>query len=213
MMRFGKIMLAPVLCFGLALLVGCGKKDTSETNQPPNNTSGSGGGPPGGMPGPGGPPGPGMSSQDVLAKLPGGEEFAAGKKVYADQNCARCHKLGETGGKMGGVLRARALRVGAPPGGGPPVGPPGKGGPGRPGMGGPDLTNVGATVTHTKEWLADHIRDAKKHAPTSSMPPFGPEKISDADLGHLVDYLASRKDAPPKDVGGKDGGKKEGGAP
>ncbi len=125
------------------------------------------------------------SPQEVLGKLPGGEEFAAGKKVYADNNCARCHKLGETGG-----------------GGGAMAGPPVPGGPGAPppapgampgGPSGPDLTKTGANADHTKQWLADHIRDAKKHKSSSRMPEFGPDRISDADLGKLAEYLASRK--------------------
>jgi cbb3-type cytochrome oxidase cytochrome c subunit len=86
-----------------------------------------------------------------------------------------------------------------------------------PGMRGPDLTKVGAKAEYTKEWLSEHIRDAKKHSPSSRMPPFPADKISDADLTALVDYLASRKDSPPpgkdkddkKDGTGKDG-KKDG---
>ncbi len=183
-----------LLYFGIALglTLGCNKdkdKDKTNGNPPP--------GPPGGMPGgpPGGPGGrPGMiSPHDVLAKLPGGEEFAAGKKVYADNNCARCHKLGETGGMM----------MGGPPmhaPGGPPGAPGQPGQPGQPGMhpggppgAGPDLTMVGTAPEHTKQWLAEHIRDAKMHKPESRMPPFGMDKISDADLTSLAEYLASRK--------------------
>jgi mono/diheme cytochrome c family protein len=99
------------------------------------------------------------SPQQVLAKLPGGAEFAAGKKVYADHNCASCHKLGETGGSPGDSS-------------------------------GPNLTWVGAMP---KQWIAEHVRDAKKHSPSSRMPSFPPEELSDADLKHLADYLASRK--------------------
>ncbi len=102
----------------------------------------------------------------VLAKLPGGAEFAVGKKVYADNNCARCHKLGETGG-----------------------GPSGPGG----AMSGPDLTKVGADLERTKQWLADHVRNPKSHKPQSRMPASGPEKINDGDLSALADYLVSRK--------------------
>ena len=111
----------------------------------------------------------GTATQNIVAQLPGGEQYAAGKKVYSDNNCVRCHKLGETGG---------------PPGGGQA-----RGGMGR----GPDLTKAGANPEHTKQWLADHIRNAKGHNPQSRMPPFGPDKISDADLNALVDYLASLK--------------------
>ena len=174
--------------FGLAV-VGCQKKaESTDTGSPPVGNSR--GGPPGGMGAP--------SPQDVLAKLPGGEEFAAGKKVYADNNCARCHKLGDTGGGMG-----RPPGMGGPPGGpggppGGPGGPPGMGGPpggpgGPPGMSGPDLTKTGAETEHTTKWLSDHIRNPKSHSPKSSMPASGVDKISDADLKALVEYLASRK--------------------
>jgi cytochrome c1 len=152
---------------------GCGKK-AAETV--PNT-----GGPPPGM---GGPGGPGPNPQEVEAKLPGGAEFAAGKKVYADQGCARCHKLGDTGGRAGMV----------PGAGGPPGGmPPGKMGPPGGGMNGPDLTEVGKKPEHTTEWLAAHVRDPKAHKPNSRMPAYGPEKISDADMKALTAYLASRK--------------------
>ena len=158
-----------LLCLGLAFgLASAGCKKSEST----------GGDVPGGpvmMPG-----GANLSPQEVLAKLPGGDEFAAGKKVYADNNCARCHKLGETGG------------AGGPPGaGGMPkgsaTGPPG-------GMaGGPDLTKFGAAPEHTAAWLAEHVRDPKKHKLESTMPTFGADKISDADLAHLAAYLAARK--------------------
>jgi cbb3-type cytochrome oxidase cytochrome c subunit len=115
----------------------------------------------------------------VLAKLPGGEEFAAGKHVYANNGCVRCHQLGETGGRPGGP-------------GGSGGGMPGGKGP-RGGMSGPDLTKVGAEPAHTKEWIAAHVRDPKTHKPQSRMPASGPEKISDADLDALAAYLASRK--------------------
>lgn len=148
----------------------------------------------GGTPAPAQGPGGPTSPQDVLAKLPGGDEFAAGKKVYADQNCARCHKLGDTGG--GGGMAGPPMLQGPGGPGAPPPGPGGPPGPGRMpggGMPGPDLTKTGAPAEHTKQWLADHIRDAKKHKPGSRMPAFGPEKISDADLDKLAEYLASRK--------------------
>ena len=137
-------------------LAGCGKPAPSaRTGTPPPS-------PPGNSP---------SADGDVLAKSPGGDEFAAGKKVYADNNCARCHKLGDAGG------------------GGGPMGA--KGGPG--GMNGPDLTAVGADAAHTARWLADHVRDPKAHKPQSRMPASGPDKIADADLTALSAYLASRK--------------------
>ena len=117
----------------------------------------------------------------MLAELPGGAEHATGKKVYADNNCARCHKLSETGGAAMGEMS------------GPPGRPGGPGMGGRPGMGGPDLTKTAAAADHTKDWLAAHIRDPKTHRQRSSMPPSGPDKISDADLDALAAYLASMK--------------------
>jgi mono/diheme cytochrome c family protein len=158
------LLFVGVACLGAA---GCNKSGDGGTPAPP---------PPGPMGG-GGP-----DSAAVLSKLPGGAEYAVGKKVYADNNCARCHKLGETGG-------------GGPEGmmGGPPSGVPGgKKGP-RGGKGGPDLTTVGADPAHTKQWLSDHVRNPKVHKPQSRMPANGPEKISDADLSALADYLSSRK--------------------
>ena len=133
----------------LGLAAGCGKdKKDGPTDGPAP------GGPPGGL------PGMPQSPQEVLAKLPGGDEHAAGKRVYANNNCVRCHKLGETGGGMGGPPGMPGGGLPAPklPPGAPPVPP-------MPGMGGgtPDLTNVGAAAEHTKQWLAEHVRDPKKH--------------------------------------------------
>ena len=147
--------LFPAASFVLALglVAGCGK--------PPEATAPAAGqGPP--MPGPGGPPGP--PPEEVLAGLPGGDEFAAGKKVYAHNGCANCHKLGETGRGKGGR-----------------------------GPGGPDLTTTGANPEHTARWLADHVRDPKLHKPESRMPAYGADKIGDADLTALAEYLAGRK--------------------
>ena len=150
-----------VLFFLAALAVaGCEKKVSAPTSAGPIPA------PQGGMPGGG---------AAVAEKLPGGPEFAAGKKLYADNNWARCHKLGETGGA---------------PMGGPPGGM--KGGPG--GMGsGPELTMTGANPAHTPEWLSAHIRDPKAHSPQSRMPATGPDRLSDADLKVLAEYLAGRK--------------------
>jgi cytochrome c1 len=76
---------------------------------------------------------------------------------------------------------------------------PGPGGPGA-----PELTKVGASAEHTKEWLTEKIRDPRKAKPDSKMPPFPADKLSDADLKNLVEYLASLKgEAPKKD--GKEG--------
>jgi mono/diheme cytochrome c family protein len=56
---------------------------------------------------------------------------------------------------------------------------------------GPDLSKSGAK--HDKVWLADHIRDAKKHSPKSNMDPYPEEKLSSKDLDALVEYLAGMK--------------------
>ena len=166
------LLVVGVACLGAA---GCTKPDDTGGGTTPLGPMG-GGGP---------------DSATVLAKLPGGAEFAVGKKVYADNKCAQCHKLGETGGGPGGMM-------GGPPSGGPdgmkggPDGmPPGV--PGRGGMGGPDLTKVGAEPEHTKQWITDHVRNPKAHKPQSRMPANGADKISDGDLSALADYLASRK--------------------
>ena len=87
--------------------------------------------------------------------------------------------------------RAADNRAKGGPGGEKAAGPGGKGP--RGGMGGPDLTTVGADAKHTKEWIAEHIRNPKAHTPQSRMPASGPEKIGDADLDALAAYLASRK--------------------
>ncbi len=124
---------------------------------------------------------------------------AAGKKVYAANNCSRCHSGGVAGGAgrggPGGPPMAGAPRgpggPGGPPMAGPPGGPGGPGGRGR-GMGrGPDLAHVGKE--HPLDWLKAHIRNPKDHKPDSRMPAFGPNKISDTDLQALAEYLASLK--------------------
>jgi len=88
---------------------------------------------------------------------------------------------------------------GTAPGGGPGPGGPKPGGPGGPGPGGPggggkgpSLAKVGADPMHTRDWLADHVRDPQKHKPNSRMPKFG-EKLKDDDILTLADYLASLK--------------------
>lgn len=173
----------------LLVLVGCESKPAPAPAGPK--------GPPGGM----GPMGMG-GGENIIDKLPGGPEFAAGKKVYADNNCARCHKLGETGGgpSFGGMGGPGGWK-GGPPGGFAEgkKGPPGdiadgkKGPPPGGGMGGTDLTKVGADSKHTVAWLSAHIRDPKSHSPYSRMPASGPDKISDTDLKALAEYLASLK--------------------
>jgi hypothetical protein len=186
-----------LLCLSLAFLVACvGCKKKAD------NTAPGQGPPPGGPQGPpGGPMAPPtiMDPKEVAEKLPGGKEFAAAKKVYADNTCNRCHKLGDVNAMMsggfpgfpGGGGPPGFPGGGGPPGGGSAGGPPGGGGP--PGMTGPDLTKVGADATHTVDWLSAHIRSAKTHKPESMMPDYPKERISDADLKTLAEYLASRK--------------------
>ena len=171
------LLLACLMCVVGIVSFGCNKTKSNTNSGGPNQTGGAGPDMPGpGGGGAGGPPGP--IAADVLAKLPGGEEYAAGKRVFANNNCARCHKLGEAGG--GGPGSA----TGGQPGG--PKGP-------RGGMNGPDLTALGADPVRTKEWIAAHVRDPKAHKQQSRMPASGPDKISDSELDALAAYLASRK--------------------
>jgi cbb3-type cytochrome oxidase cytochrome c subunit len=94
--------------------------------------------------------------------------FAAGHQVFVSQGCVRCH---------------RGTGQGNP--GGPP-------GPGRGrGPGGPDLSEVGAK--HPRDWIVEHVRNAKAHNPRSRMPAYGEEKINATDISALADYLASLK--------------------
>jgi mono/diheme cytochrome c family protein len=153
----------------LGLASGCGREKPNVNSPPPKNVNLA----------PPTPETPDPNSPElVLPKLPGGAEFEAGKKVYAKHVCARCHKLGDVGGATGDVV--------------PP--PPDKSLPrGGPEGHAPDLTKVGAAPEHTKQWLADHVRNPKKHTPDSRMPVYSSEYVSDGDLANLVEYLASRK--------------------
>jgi mono/diheme cytochrome c family protein len=63
---------------------------------------------------------------------------------------------------------------------------------GKGGKGGPDLTKVGAEAEHTKDWIAAHIEDPQQHNPMSKMPKFA-EKIAEADLNSLAEWLAAKK--------------------
>lgn len=56
---------------------------------------------------------------------------------------------------------------------------------------GMDLSKVGAK--HDKVWIADHIRDAKKHNPMSRMRPYPEDKLSANDLDTLAEFLAGLK--------------------
>jgi cbb3-type cytochrome oxidase cytochrome c subunit len=59
------------------------------------------------------------------------------------------------------------------------------------GKGGPDLSEVGAK--HPRDWLIEHVRNAKDHNPRSRMPAYGEDKINATDMNALADYLASLK--------------------
>lgn len=59
------------------------------------------------------------------------------------------------------------------------------------GSGRMDLSHAGAK--HDKAWIADHIRDARKHNPMSKMDAFPVDKLSDKDLDTLAEYLAGKK--------------------
>ena len=56
---------------------------------------------------------------------------------------------------------------------------------------GRDLTKAGAS--HDKAWIADHIRNAKKHNAYSQMPPYPEDKLNAKDLDTLAEYLAELK--------------------
>lgn len=87
---------------------------------------------------------------------------AAAGHQLFDQHCAKCHASGD------------AARSGK----------------GRPK--GPDLSKTGADVTHTPEWLADHIRDPKLHKPESKMPSFE-GKLQPDEIKLIAEYLATLK--------------------
>lgn len=160
-----------LVCVGVAgFLTGCRKTKTEEPPAGPTGPPARVFGPPKGFDVDSGP-------------------HAAGKKVFAAQNCFRCHNIGDIG----------APTMGGPPGsaGGPPL--PGQlpgtlppGGKMR-STRGPDLAHVAKDPEHTVDWLMAHIRNAKTHKPDSAMPPFPESKINDEDLRHLADYLASLK--------------------
>ena len=101
--------------------------------------------------------------QDIAVAQP----IAAGRTVFEQHNCGRCHRISSGSG---------------PAGGGPARGP-GKG---------PDLGTVGRDPSHTIEWLMEQIRNPRAHRPDGRMPPYE-GKIKDEDLDALAEYLASLK--------------------
>jgi cbb3-type cytochrome oxidase cytochrome c subunit len=56
---------------------------------------------------------------------------------------------------------------------------------------GPDLATVGRDPAHTVEWLMAYVRDPKSQNPKSRMP--AQNRLSDEDLRHVAEYLASLK--------------------
>ena len=155
---------------------GCGRSSSSGQYSGPPEGGGQGAG------GPGGPRAP--SSEDVLAKLPGGDEFAAGKRVYAEQQLyplsqtrrhrrrAACTERRPSGGREGSrSWRQRTARR----------------------HGRSRLTMVGADAKHTKSGLRNTSAIPRPTLLSRARPASGPEKIGDADLDALAAYLASRK--------------------
>ena len=130
--------------------------------------------------------------------------FVEGKKALVTADCFRCHQVNGTrprggrrgpmaGGKMPGEVDMRGP---GGPEGGPPFGPPGggKGGFGG-GRGGraPDLAQVAKEPGHTADWIMKYVRNPKSVKADAKMPPFDANKIKDADLKALADYLVSLK--------------------
>jgi mono/diheme cytochrome c family protein len=58
---------------------------------------------------------------------------------------------------------------------------------------GPDLSKAGDDPKHTREWLTAFVRNPKAENPESKMPPFDQSKLSDEDLGKIVNYLMGLK--------------------
>ena len=124
------------------------------------------------------------------------EPHAAGKKVYNQNTCFRCHTMGDAGG--GPPMPPMPDKGKMPPdkGMGPPdkgMGPPdkGMGGPPMPAKG-PDLAKVASKGNRDAKWFAEFLADPKKDKPESKMPPFG-EKIKGDDMKALTEFLASLK--------------------
>ncbi|WP_227254813.1 c-type cytochrome [Frigoriglobus tundricola] len=67
------------------------------------------------------------------------------------------------------------------------------GGPGVGGSRGPNLAKIGAEPGHTAEYLAAYIRDPRSAKPGAKlMPAFG-DKLSDAQIQELAEWLAAKK--------------------
>lgn len=88
----------------------------------------------------------------------------AGPEALYQYHCARCH-----------------ARAGEP------------GGPTRGGSKGPDLTHIGSATGMTADWLSAYIKDPKSQRPDAKlMPAFG-DKMTDAEIRSLAEWLAAKK--------------------
>jgi mono/diheme cytochrome c family protein len=92
------------------------------------------------------------------------EPAAPGPQGTYDQHCARCHaQAGQPGGPGVGMSK------------------------------GPNLTDIPNRPGRTKEWLAAYIRDPKSVKPdTKMMPAFG-DKLTDAQINELAEWLLTKK--------------------
>ena len=176
--------LTRLACLAALVLIVAGCNRTEEVKNPP---------PQGGlnvppMPGPPGPP-------NVPKPLEVSEPHAAGKKVYNENTCFRCHSMG--GGDGPGFVAppdgGKLPDGGKFPDGGKGLPDGGKiGGPPMPGGKGPDLAKVAAKGDRDAKWFAEFLANPKKDKPESKMPPFG-DKIKGDDLKALTEFLASLK--------------------
>ncbi len=121
-------------------------------------------------PGPKTGPPPGMPAPLALA-----EPHLAGKKVFNNNACFRCHTVGA--GKGG---------AGDGPPGGPPDDPPGMG------HKGPDLGKVAQKEGHNVEWFIAYVSNPRATRLDSKMPGFE-KQIQPADMKALAEFLASLK--------------------
>ena len=86
----------------------------------------------------------------------------ASAKELFDYHCLKCHRTG-------GYAAA----------------PPGK-------RGGPDLSKTAADPDHTTDWIVEHIKNPKVHAPGSRMPNFEGQ-LTPEQMRKLADYVLSLK--------------------
>lgn len=92
------------------------------------------------------------------------QPVAAGPQGLYDQHCAKCH-----------------ARAGEP--GGPSIG----------GSRGPDLSKIGANKGRNAEWFAAWIRDPKSVDPNAKLMPAFKDKLTDAQIKELAEWLAAKK--------------------